>query len=171
MSVIDINIKDDNVDKTDINNNVSEVKVEEPPAANKEVSSKEVKIEGPLSKVFTEALNIAYSKENVTENAGIIYSTDVGEGSYAGNEMPDKGVYVYAIDGSNIDSDELINASNKIINAFNSRKFDQLIVSSECVKGISPRIKILQELCTSVGAECYVTRNSSIVKVINSLRK
>jgi hypothetical protein len=128
-----------------------------------------IKVDGPLSSIYTKALNEVYAKEDMA--ATVIQdlydqsqSLDKDNLQHTGH-VDDNGSYIYATDADKLDSQELVKAMESIRVA--STKYKNCVVSIEQHGAISNRAGLLDKYCGDLGVKvCYKrsTALSSITK-------
>ena len=127
--------------------------------ADKKGDGKTIVIEGPLSHVYTQALNMAYSKEDfvMTMNGSDTVTSDDEE------YMDVKGdVYLYCCDSKDLDKGGLTEVTDKLRVALSSNKGKKVIVAVECGDSVGNKIGLLDEYSTSIGVEMVVVRQKSM---------
>lgn len=123
---------------------------------------KTVTIDGPLSHVFTQALQIAYAKED-TSTMGMMLATrkrNDDEGDSDNNGVPDNmerdGSYVYAIDEKTLDSDGLMLGTEALRVAVASKKYSKVILSMESCGSVTSKMQLLHDISVTMGVKvCY----------------
>ncbi len=123
-----------------------------------EENEKKIKLDGPLSAIYTQALNVLYSKEDM---AGMILPSDDQE------VVDDSDLYVYCTQADLVDNN-LTEIADKITEA---SKHDVNVVAIECNSMIPGKMKLLEDLGRSLGVELYVTRKSALEAIKTKLRK
>jgi hypothetical protein len=122
-----------------------------------DVKSKTVVMTGPLSKIYSEALNLVYGKESM--NMVDPEEIEVTNGQTDGDE--DRSLYVYTTDGDNLDGDEMVAASDKLRLALDSKKYKKVLLAVEC-KTPSRKVALLHEMATSMGVNVVFSRYSAL---------
>lgn len=155
--------KDDSlIDESSIDNNkVESTKPVEIPAneANKKSSEeKTIVLDGPLSQIYTQALNIVYAKESINM---ISQMNSDDNGFYDNKNNNDKDLYVYCCNGDTLDSDGLVEASNKLRLALDNKNNKKVILSVECVSS-NNKIALLDEFSSNLGIKVIYSRNRTL---------
>jgi len=124
-----------------------------------------VLFEGPLSNVYTKALDVIYGKdrpdvitESVTENVIVDYAEAVGFG------VLDKPAdYIYVTSADKLDSSTINTAFESILKATKNPKFSSTRVCIETnQKPINNSVAILEEFLTQSNIKVFYTRESLI---------
>jgi hypothetical protein len=130
-------------------------KVEE----NKTTSTvKTVVLNGPLSKIYSDALNLTYSKESVMT---MIPTTGDGDGVYMETDDIDvkgKGLYVYTMNGDEMDNGDVTEVSDKLRIALDSKKYDKVVLACESTTW-NKNTLLLASLADSMGVQVFMKRN------------
>ena len=133
-----------------------EVVENEDPTSTGEESDKKIVLDGPLGHIYTKALNLIYANEGLNLMSESVL-TDDEETAADGSSL-----YVYTVDGDNLDHSGLLEATNKLSN---SRQQSKLLV----LEGISSNSKagLLERYATGLGIKVYVSRESSLNAIVN----
>lgn len=123
-----------------------------------ESADKKIVLDGPLSTIYTQALNVLYAKEDM---AGMIVPTDDVE------EYNESDLYVYCTPAELVDED-LAGVANKIMEA---SKHGKNVVAIECSSMIPSKMGLLEKLGKDVGVKIHVTRNSALEAICQKVRK
>lgn len=130
----------------------------------KEAGEKTVVMTGPLSKIYSEALNMVYSKESaMTHHANKL--TAVDEDSNVQSDA-----YVYITDGDNMDGEELVGASDKLKVALDSKKYKDVLLAVEC-NTVNNKAVLLYDMATSMGAKVVFTKGTGLEKIKAALNE
>jgi len=121
------------------------------PAEKKEVK---IVLSGPLSEIYTQALNAVYSKEDTSLMlAPPMITIKTAENK---DKITDADLYVYCCDGDNInlpeDTDNIKDATNN----------NNSIVAIECGSNINNKIGLLESFATTLGAKVCFSRKVAI---------
>ena len=140
--------------------------VEEPKEDKKNM---EVVLDGPLGKVYTQALNLVYSNEGLAAMTG----ASKQDNSIFDEETPKPGeteqgnkLYVYCCD-DNFDQDSLLDAVDNISKA--KKEGGEVMVSMEC-RNPNSKIGLLHKFSTDVGAKIYFNRDSCISDIVRRVK-
>lgn len=174
MSLFDI---EPTSNEEDIKDKENELKQEETTK-----STPMVTIDGPLSKVYSEALGMVLAIETImATSTGIVgdYQGNVVSNKFNsdnsisdGNIEPveeDKGVYVYCCDSKDLEGTNLLKVMNDIKVSVESNRYKSTVVSIEHANGgITNKISLLSDYCKDVGVN--VTTNRAIaIDMVDSL--
>lgn len=129
----------------------------------KEETVAKVKVDGPLSNLFTEALQKVLSSESVGADALVAMKMLDNEG----DENSD--LYVYCCDTDKMDSTGLVNASDGLKIALDSGKYKKVALVTESLL-INNKLACLEAFARSVGAQVYYS-NSKAVREVLGYRK
>ena len=114
-------------------------------------------LDGPLGKIYTQALMVAYAKEGMASMMAKDYS-DYKEDP---EEVAD--VYMYCVDGDCLDSERLVEASDKLRLALDSKKYKSAVLTMECNSGrITERMGLLESFAFQIGIEVHHSRNNAL---------
>lgn len=120
--------------------------------------NKKIVLDGPLSTIYTQALNVLYAKEDM---AGMIVPTDDVE------EYDESDLYVYCTPAELVDND-IAGVADKIMEA---SKHGKNVVAIECSSMIPSKMGLLEKLGKDVGVKIHVTRNSALEAIRQKVRK
>lgn len=119
---------------------------------------KVVVMDGPLSKIYTQALNLAYANEAASASG----QTDIKIlFDDADNSESDKDLYVYCCDSSNIDTDDVIQGTDHLRLALDGR-YKQTLVVMESHSNIKPVAALLEEYAFKNGTRVVFSRDLAI---------
>lgn len=175
MGVYNITLSDKEVATTkeaiDNQNNNESTKVVEIPQdkAKEKTEEKTVVLDGPLSHIYTQALNMVYANEAVN----MITQMAVDSEEKYGEDKPsndNKDLYVYCCDGDKLDSDGLVEATNKLRLALDVRHHKNIIVSVESVNP-NNKVALLDEFSSSLGINVIYSRNKTIDNIRSIVKK
>lgn len=159
MSIWNLNTPTDQTTEPKVQNALVVDKEETESSQQAENNPDKIVLDGPLSKIYTEALNKIYAKEDM---AGMITTS-------AADDQPvdDRDLYVYCCTSSDVDEDtELV--TNKIVEA---SKHDQKVIAIECDNYISQRMGMIESLSRDLGVKVYLTRRSALEAIHNKSNK
>jgi hypothetical protein len=118
-------------------------------------------LDGPLSQIYTQALNSVYANENMTENIAHIFNSENM------SEVDETDLYVYCCNSDDLEDGGLVNATNRISANLNSNR--KTIVAIECNRVVTNKVGLLEDFSASVGAKVYLSRKSSLDGVKTAL--
>lgn len=128
----------------------------------KEEDQKVVVMDGPLSKIYTEALNLALAKEAASASGQTDIKVVFDEDIEAQNEENRKALYVYCCDGQDMDIDGTIDATDKLRIALDSGKYKNVLVAMESKRGITTKAGLVDEFARKMGAQVVFSRNTAL---------
>lgn len=166
------------------------------PDINKKSAQKVIVLDGPLSHIYTQALNQVYKKydENDPE---IEVTTTSNEGfgqlltspitfikslnkqvkdNYVNTEENENNsnnsLYVYCCDGDSLKTDDSIEVSNKLRLALDSKKYKQVILAIEhnSTSLVSNKLSLVIDFTKALGIEHYDNKDLLLESVISFLK-
>ena len=141
---------------TEIETTKGEEKNAAEPAVDQE--EKTVKIEGPLSEVYTRALNLALSNEDLSD-----FVTDVSESEE--DEMIENGLYVYCSDNNGLTpASGMIESHNRVRLAL--EKGNKVILVAESSGGLSGNYALACESANGMGAKVIKHRSVAVEQIL-----
>lgn len=126
--------------------------------------TKTVTVDGPLSHVFTQALQIAYAKEDTGTMELMLTAKqrqeDASEDDDDNNGVPDDkeqdASYVYVVDEKTLDNNALMVGTEALRVAVESKKYSKVILSMESNGAVTSKMQLLHDISTSMGVRvCY----------------
>ena len=167
----------ENVSPTHINGNKStsdtvvtddNVRVDKT-GVNKESSEKgNIVLDGPLSSVYTKALNMALSNEGM---AATIFVNNEDTAKKKILEEETEGVYVYCCNGDDLAKDDVGKIDKRLHLALDSKRFKNRIVAIECNNVITDQIGLLNNISTLSGATVCFDRKTALNAIRSSLSR
>lgn len=171
MGVYNITLSDKEIatNKEAIDNNDS-TKTNEIPQdrAKEKTEEKTVVLDGPLSHIYTQALNMVYANEAV--NMLTQMAVDVEEKYGDDNLTDNKDLYVYCCDGDKLNTDSLVETTNKLRLALDKKQYKNIIISVESINGNS-KIALLDEFSSALGIKVIYSRNRAIDNIRSIIQK
>lgn len=142
---------------------------------NEEKANTEINIAGPLSNVFTKALNAVYSNESIDPMVIAPVETEEAEEEHDTNEDEGKDIfgnalYVYCCNGDNLSQEGLVDAANKLTKAVSKGKYKNVILSMECFNNINNKTALLDKLGRSLGIKVCLSKRSTMEAIDRSIR-
>ncbi len=129
-----------------------------------QLANKTIVIDGPLSNIYTQALNMVYSKENIVNMIQDPESLDP-------ESKKESDVYLYCCDGDDVGTQNgLIRTTDAIFVAAEQHKGKQIILAVECHGVITERIALLHGYAESLGIKFMSNRSSAVEAVKNNLK-
>ena len=177
MGVINLNSNQEETPK--VAETVEEhIQEEQNPAINninEEKAKTEIKLDGPLSSIFTKALNAAYANESLDMPVVSAIEQDEVEENIEQNELENEdkfgnALYVYCCDGNNLSQEGLVNAANRITKIVGSGRYRNIILSMECFNGANNKTALLDKLGSSLGVKVCLSQRSTMEAIKKSIR-
>lgn len=117
-------------------------------------------LDGPLSQIYTQALNKSFGFENMTQLPNKFSDLKEKEKEL---QLKSAGTYVYCCDSKELDSLELTRISNQLMQV---RKVmpenSEVIVAVESRDVLGRTVGLLRDFSKSMGAKVYLTRNGAM---------
>ena len=136
-----------------------------PGDSSKEEGNKVVVMDGPLSRVYTEALNLAYAKEAASASGQTDIKILFDEDIEAQDEENRKALYVYCCDGEQLDMSDTVQATDKLRLALDSGKYKKVLMAMEASKGISNSAGLLDEYARRNGVQVLFKRSTALESI------
>lgn len=132
-----------------------------------EKAKESIVLDGPLSHIYTQALNMVYGNEGTStmvsileaKHHSLINGDSEADRMEAGNSVTDKGTYVYCIDATDMDAQGLVTSTECLREVVKSGKYSNVILAMES-SNINSKMQLLGEMGTALG-----------IKVVNSRSK
>lgn len=147
------------LDRGDFQNNTDTTNVVD----NKDQDNKEaitIELNGPLSQIYTKALNLVYANENNIE-FNVIHKGDK-------KSNPSKSIYIYCCKADEITNTDLMDVSNDLRIALDSN-YKKVIIAAEYSKELSNKIGTLERIASESGVQIYFKRNNALNAVKTAL--
>jgi hypothetical protein len=122
---------------------------------------KTVVMNGPLSKIYSDALNLVYSKESAMT---MINPEDMELMDEQAGSGDSKDLYIYTTDGDKLDGSEMVEAGDKLKVALDSKKYKNVLLVMES-RTPSTKVALLHDLANSMGVKVVFNRNAAIENV------
>jgi len=132
-----------------------------------------VVLDGPLGRVYTQALNLVYANEST----GMMVA--VAQGMQRKADQPAKGTFVYAMDMSELENNDGLGPAWDWMQTFGlvpegAKPLEarpKLIISLECLDNkVSRKAGLVEELAKQVGAEVVYTRDAAFRAISKSFK-
>lgn len=137
---------------------------------------KKIVLDGPLSEIYTKALNMVYSTQveqatdtvsQETQQMDAVLVADIHamtqDKKDAEFQEAQNAAYVYVTDDNNLDSEGLVNAFDNVRVALDSQRFTKAVVCVESTGNINGhRVELLTNMARNFGAHVYYTRNAAM---------
>lgn len=135
----------------------------------KEVSEeKTIILDGPLSHIYTQALNLAYAKESTMMSLALFKTLAPDEQVVDSNEPYADDTYVYCVDDNAL-SESVVEGFEALREA--SKKYKNIIVALESGRVVTNRMQMISEFSESLGAKVCYTREQALKTVLSKVRK
>lgn len=131
------------------------------PEDQKKEPEKMITLDGPLSQIYAKALMLAYGNEDMA--AMIMASKSSQQATMEPGQ--DNSIYVYCVDGSAIDGEEVLDTTNKLRLALDSKKYQEVIVAAECNSKFSAKLGLLHESLEAMGVKVFHSTESIVNKL------
>lgn len=128
--------------------------------------TKQVVLDGPLSSIYTKALNIVYSQESSANDH--LKITDIMADEVDRNANVD--LYVYATDTDSIDKNELPVVFNNLRVALDKNK-NSTVVAVECNGKVTTNQAILEEYLYGMGIKTLHKRDRATAEIKSRIDK
>ena len=160
-----------NIDISKITNDNAGVVSNTPDEVTPQGKNPVVVLDGPLGRAYTEALNLAYAKEDTGTIALIAGAYDQQKKQQEDNANSGelKGTYVYAVGGDTLNQRECVDTTNWLTRVAAAGHQD-IVVSLETHRSVSPKSAQIEEFAKSVGAKVVYSR-SALMKHLASRPK
>lgn len=142
---------------------------------NEEKANTEIKLDGPLSNVFTKALNAVYSNESIDPMVIAPIEQEEAEEEHEtheeeGQDVFGNALYVYCCNGDNLSQEGLVDAADKLTRAVTHGKYKNVILSMECFNDINNKTALLDKLGRSLGIKVCLSKRSTMEAIDRSVR-
>ena len=134
---------------------------------------KTIVLDGPLSHIYTQALNAAYAIESNALEASMMSvaffkSLLPEEQEEASKEPYSDNTFVYCIDGNDL-SDGLVEGFESLRQA--AKVYKDLVVCIECGSVVNAKMQLMSEFSESLGAKVCYSRDNALKTVLSKVRK
>lgn len=142
---------------------------------NEEKANTEIKLDGPLSSVFTKALNAAYANESLDMPVISSMEQEEVEENIEQNELEheDKfgnALYVYCCDGDTLSQEGLVDAANKLTKIVTKGHYKNVILSMECHSNVTNKVALLDKLSSSLGVKVCLSQRTTMEAIKKTMR-
>jgi hypothetical protein len=126
-------------------------------------------LDGPLSRIYTQALNLVYAKEGTStmvslleaKHKSMINSDTEADRIEAGNSVDDGGTYVYCIDATDMDADGLVASTEALRVAVESKKYGKVVLAMES-NIVNSKLQLLGDMGKALGVQVCYSRNRAM---------
>lgn len=157
MSIINLTPEEKDTSLSDTQEISTELPVEDSSEPS-EPTEKTVVMDGPLSKIYTQALNLVYAHEAASASGQtdikVLFNEQTEEESV-------KDLYVYCCDGSELDSEDVIEGTNKLRLALDGRYKNTLVVM-ESHAAIKPIAGLFEQYAATSGIRVIFQRENAL---------
>lgn len=113
-----------------------------------------ITLSGPLSQIYTKALNIMYANENIIELKTMLSDSE--------EEKDNKDLYMYCCDDKEVD---IVDATNKLTIALD-QGYKNVAIVTECNKNkLSDKLIALENLARSLKVKMFFSQKSAMEAV------
>ena len=130
---------------------------------------KTIVLDGPLSRIYTQALNMAYAKEDVGAMGQMLMVT--GQGDPDEDEDDSRDLYVYCCDGDELTDEKVTEAADTLRIALDSKKYKSTAVAIECRGRVSDQLALLDQLSSQMGVKVFYRRKTAMEAITHGFRK
>lgn len=174
MGVYNLTLKstkpnEDNSGVVPLDKETTEDKVVPQNKASEKIEEKTIVLDGPLSHIYTQALNAVYANEAINMLTQMAVNDEDAYGKKDETNIHGKELYVYCCDGDKLDSEELVNATNKLRIALDKKEYKHVLVSVECMNS-NTKIALLDEFSSSLGIKVIYSRNNTIDNIKSAFK-
>lgn len=130
-----------------------------------------VVMDGPLGHIYTQALNLAFAKEDTGTMFSVLMKNmkEHGHADATNNPEPalvdENGTYVYAIGDKELDSVGLVTSLETIREAVKSGKYKKVLLAMES-SHVSSKMQLLDQASREMGVTVCLTRSRLIDTVM-----
>lgn len=131
-----------------------------------------VTLDGPLSKIYTQALNLTYATEDgsMMQPMVNIIETNKEEEADKNKQAADAKLYAYCVDDKDINEGNLAETSDKLRVALDSKKYKEVMCVVECHGSVSSKVGLLDSFGTAIGVRVLLSRRSALEAIQLALR-
>lgn len=122
---------------------------------------KHINLDGPLSYIYTKALNVAFAKENMVEFSLLYGNNEDSEDQ--NRNMNGRDLYVYCCEPDKMTDYELAQLPNKLRVALDSG-CKKVMVAAECDK-VTRNVVSIEEIARRVGVHLFFKRTNALDNV------
>ena len=130
---------------------------------------KTIVLDGPLSRIYTQALNMAYAKEDVGAMGQMLMMT--GQGDPEEDEDDSRDLYVYCCDVDELTDEKVTEAADTLRIALDSKKYKSTAVAIECRGRVSDQLALLDQLSSQMGVKVFYRRKTAMEAITHGFRK
>lgn len=122
-------------------------------------------MQGPLGKIYTDALNLVYAQESQANDA-VVVANELGE---LEEDSPD--MFVYVTDSEYINKADISKEYGRLRLALDSKKFNKSVMVLESLGKINNKLVMLDEFARSKGMHVVYSRKTALEVISNGLRR
>lgn len=127
-------------------------------------------MDGPLSKIYTQALNLVYAKEAASASGQTDIKVLFDEDIESSTEYHDA-LYVYCCDAGDMDINDALEGSNKLRLALDNKNIKSTYMVMESHRIVKPAAGLLEEYAVSSGVKVIFKRNIAIETICDALKR
>lgn len=140
--------------------------------AQTDAQTQTIVLDGPLSHIYTKALNLAYANEGTSSMVSLLESghksLDDPEEEGADSVTAD-GTYVYCVDSDDLSNQGLVLSSECLRIA--TKKYKNVILALESSHVVNARTQLLGEMGEALGVKVCYSRNNAVQSLLSGSRK
>jgi hypothetical protein len=159
---------------------VEDTIVEEQAVVDPEIGSDkenvQVTLDGPLSSIYTKALNLVYANENIGDMVISAYDDEEAEEEITDDNLEQakdkngKDLYVYCCDNE-ISNEDFLEAVDKLHKVSKDKRYSEAMIALECnAKTPSNRLSLIDRLSNELGIRVVYSRDKAM-DVISHTRR
>lgn len=124
-------------------------------------------IDGPLGRAYTQALNLAYAKEDTGTVAMIAGTIDKQlEDQRNAVSADTEGTFVYALDGASLSQKECVDTADWMSRQ-HALGHKDIVISLETHKTVSPKARQIEDFAKTIGAKVVYNKKSLMGHIKN----
>jgi len=121
-----------------------------------------ITLDGPLSRIYTKALNLAYARESIS-----MMTPEALTINKAQQRAEDESTYVYAIDTTQMDMAKLVASTEHFRVALETGNYKNVIVALESDGNVTSKAQLFAQMAQSLGAKVCYSRNSAMRAILD----
>lgn len=138
--------------------------------ANPEPDQQVVVMDGPLSAIYTQALNLAYAREAASASGQTDIKLVFDEDIEAGDGDLHKALYVYCCDATDMTASDAVEGTNKLRVALDSKKYAQTYVVMESRGTVKAAAGLLEEYAVKNNVRVLFKRAAALEALCDAIR-
>jgi len=129
-----------------------------------------VVMDGPLGKVYTQALNLAFAKEAASASGQTDIKVVFDEDIERDDEGNDKALYVYCCDASNMSTSDAVEGTDKLRVALDSKKYAKVYAIMESHHAVKPAAGLFEEYAVNNGVKVIFKKDIAIEAIQDAVK-